>query len=320
MDYPIILHYNPDETPEQGTQRLGLLLLDHAEHFLQHAESLDIGLHETRKDFKKLRALLRLVRSGMNEETYKNANRALRDAARLLSDARDSAVLVESISLLGERHPDIFHDEGFQEIKQQLQKRHQQQLKILRTHRTTDQVLMVIKALKDTVHRWTLDKEDFSAFSAGILKAYGRGITNRGIAREDTTADHLHEWRKRVKDLYYQLGYLQMIWPPVMLAWETALGELADLLGLDHDLAVLQQTLKSEESTATNLAGHRLLAGLVHEERSQLQSNAWSLGRRLYAEDPESFVSRLNSYWEAMKDPGSEIRSSVPGQSAGNPG
>ncbi|MDC6350443.1 CHAD domain-containing protein [Zeaxanthinibacter sp. PT1] len=310
MDDPIILHYNPDETPEKGTKRLALLLLDHAEHFLQHAESLDVGLHETRKDFKKLRALLRLVRSGMNEETYKNANRALRDAARLLSDARDSAVLVESITLLGDRHPDIFPDTGFQEIKEQLQKRHQQQLNIIRSHRTTEQVLMVIKAIKETVHRWNLEHEDFSAFAAGMVKAYGRGMTNRGVAREDTTAEHLHEWRKRVKDLYYQLGYLQMIWPPVMMAWETALGELSDLLGLDHDLAVLQQILKSEESKATNLAGHRLVAGLVHEERSQLQSKAWSLGRRLYAENPEQFVARLHAYWEAMKG-----NSSIPASS-----
>ena len=50
------------------------------------------AVHEARKDMKKLRATLKLVRPVIDEQTYSRENERFRDAGRALSDARDAQV------------------------------------------------------------------------------------------------------------------------------------------------------------------------------------------------------------------------------------
>ena len=58
------------------------------------------AIHETRKNIKKLRAALRLLRPILDDE-FTRENRALRDAGRQLSDVRDAEVLVQSMAKVG---------------------------------------------------------------------------------------------------------------------------------------------------------------------------------------------------------------------------
>src|SRR6201999_1755839 len=52
-------------------------------------DALAEAIHGARKDLKKARAALRLVREELGEDIFKRENVALRDAARLLSASRD---------------------------------------------------------------------------------------------------------------------------------------------------------------------------------------------------------------------------------------
>ena len=61
----------------------------------------------TRKDLKKARAALRLVRDELGEKTFKRENRALRDAARTLSASRDAEVKLATLDALAEGDGDV---------------------------------------------------------------------------------------------------------------------------------------------------------------------------------------------------------------------
>jgi hypothetical protein len=54
-----------------------------------------------------------------------------------------------------------------------------------------------------------------------IAKAYGKS--------------EFHEWRKRVKDLGYQIQILRESWPTVLKRLQCELDKVGDLLGKDHD-------------------------------------------------------------------------------------
>ena len=60
------------------------------------------------------------------------------------------------------------------------------------------------------------------------------------MAVDKPTVPRLHEWRKRTKDLRYALELLEPLWPDVMEAFAAEVDDLADLLGEDHDLALLE--------------------------------------------------------------------------------
>ena len=58
------------------------------------------GHHEARKCFKRLRGLLRMARPALGKKLYRRENICFRDAARLLSAARDAQALVETFDQL----------------------------------------------------------------------------------------------------------------------------------------------------------------------------------------------------------------------------
>ena len=64
------------------------------------------AVHEARKDMKKLRATLKLVRPLIGDETYSRENARFRDAGRALSDVRDAQVRAETVDALAERFAD----------------------------------------------------------------------------------------------------------------------------------------------------------------------------------------------------------------------
>src|SRR4051812_42600688 len=60
-------------------------------------------VHAARKNFKRLRAVLRLVRAGIGDSAYQREHQSFRDAARPLSEIRDAKVLIEALTQLKKR-------------------------------------------------------------------------------------------------------------------------------------------------------------------------------------------------------------------------
>jgi hypothetical protein len=46
------------------------------------------------------------------------------------------------------------------------------------------------------------------------------------------------------------------------------------------------------------------LIGLLERRQAELLSAAWPLGRRIYAEDPDAFVARIEAYWAVWRGTG----------------
>ncbi len=77
---------------------------------------------------------------------------------------------------------------------------------------------------------------------------------------------------------------------------------LSDLLGEDHDLAVLGDTA---EAQAQSLAPdeRRILQRAVRQRRKKLQRAAIEVGARLYAERPRKLAERLEKRARARARP-----------------
>jgi CHAD domain-containing protein len=111
--------------------------------------------------------------------------------------------------------------------------------------------------------------------------------------RANPSVEGLHEWRKRVKDLWYHHTLLRSLWPPVMQVVGDEAHELADRLGDDHDLAMLAGWVREHAD-----AGPELFDA-VERRRAKLQAEALGLGARLYAERPAAYTRRLRRLWKA---------------------
>jgi CHAD domain-containing protein len=150
----------------------------------------------------------------------------------------------------------------------------------------------IITAARQRVPDWPLRTDGFEALEDGLRRIYRRGRRDMRAARREPTAENLHEWRKRTKDLWYHLSILESCWPPVMSALADEAHELSDRLGDDHDLAVLVEWAREHADAAPIEAG-------AEERRLRLQADAFAYGARLYADKPILFVGRVERWWNA---------------------
>lgn len=259
-----------------------------------------VAVHGARKAVKKARALLRLARPALPGDAVRELNAELRDAAGLLSGTRDADVMCATYDALAERYAGRLSKARFARARRALVLPAAGEGAADPAAETADR----LEALVAHVDALPWDRADREALVGGIVRAHARGRAALHAARDEPTVDGLHDWRKRVKDLWYHARLLHDAWPAVLEAQANEAHALSDLLGDDHDLAVLAEQLTGGDEAATRApVDHDALLELIAERRSELQAEAMRLGRRLYAERPPAFGRRLGRYLEGVGAP-----------------
>jgi hypothetical protein len=254
------------------------------------------AVHQARKRCKKLRALVRIVRPQFAD--YKRENAFFRDAARELSYLRDAQSVVACFDGLMKRHEGQVDSASFAAIRQELVDRRSQVAEdVAGLDARLGRFLEQMHEAHQRVAAWEIDDNGFSAVRGGLNKTYARGRKALLQAHADSTTDNFHEWRKRVKYHWYHERLLRQIWPAMMKVERRVGNELAGLLGDEHDLAVLQQTLDAEPERFGEERDRQELADLIKQSRAQLQSEAYQLGARIFAEQPDARAERFQRYW-----------------------
>lgn len=259
----------------------------------------ETAIHEARKDCKKLRSLLRLVREGMDAGARRRENAALRAVARSLSASRDVAAVLGTLDDLAERGAGQVPATTFGALREALAGR---AATAGAEAGAIDAAAAALEQLDARIDAWPLAACDDDALVRGLERCHRRGRAALRAARAEPSDERLHEWRKRVKDLWYAQRLLRDAWPPVLAAEAAQTGELADLLGGDHDLAVLRELLAGEAGPGGAAAVDlEPVLALADRRRAELRARAWELGARVYAERPGAAARRHARYLRAAR-------------------
>jgi CHAD domain-containing protein len=255
------------------------------------------AVHEARKDLKKARSLLRLARPGLPGDVYRRENGALRETGRSLSGPRDAHVLVATAADLGERYAGQLPEAQFAALRAGLAAA-AAEARANEGDTVAADAVATLDAVAARVGDWPLERCDHDALVHGATRAYRRGRTALAAVEKTPSVERLHDLRKRVKDLWYHGRLLEEAWPRVVKAQSKAAHGLADLLGDDHDLAVLAERVERGVATDAPIDDEAVL-GLIARRRAELQAEAMPIARRLYAEPQKAFRGRLREYVRA---------------------
>lgn len=267
---------------------------------------LEMRIHEARRAFKRVRALLRLMRARLGDAVYRRENAVLKAASRQLSPLRDADVLVHTAKALASRRgpAGLEHDQRASPSTAHGVARRAagRRDRVMRTFLGEDAVRAVhisaLRALERRVLRWPLRGAGFEVITAGLRGSYARGRLCQLKAAGSGRPELFHDWRKRAKDLRHHLELLRCAWPTVLGATATEVHRLTDLLGEGNDLSVLLQALASEPDLTAGLRGGGGLLGVSEQRRAFLWKESASLGASLYAEPPSAFLRRVHRYWD----------------------
>ncbi|MEX2216107.1 MAG: CHAD domain-containing protein [Phycisphaeraceae bacterium] len=256
------------------------------------------GIHEARKCIKKVRATLRLAQPKLGEH-FAPANQAYRDISRQLSGPRDAEAIIESLDKLVTSVSDAQHQEVFARIREALVAR--RDAVVAQSADLNDKVAglaQLLTEVRTASEHWVIRPDSFASLAAGLERAYRRGRKAMKEAFRAPTDMHFHEWRKEVKAHWYHVRLLRGIWPKVMVALEGELGLLADLLGDDHDLAVLRDVLAGEAWEDGDKGEMKPILALIRKRRQQIRKAGHSLAQHLYVEKASALRKRFGRYWD----------------------
>jgi CHAD domain-containing protein len=291
------------EAGTHGARRITRRHIKSALRSLGPNQTDDSSIHAARKDLKRARASLRLLRDALGKETYKKENIALRDAARPLSEVRDGRVLLDAFSSLIQYSGGPARGLALNRFKRELARLHTQARKrVLGKPGLLHDTRKILRNLRSRSADWHVGRHGWSVLGAGLKRTYTKGRNAFTRARARPTDENLHEWRKQTKYFWHQMQLFEPLGPESQVAESTGLAhEVGDLLGDDHDLAVLSERAEEARDAFPQAATREALLRLIAKRRAELQHEALQLGRRLYEERPAAFKARIGKYWRAWR-------------------
>lgn len=239
-------------------------------------------VHEARRRAKKLRALLRLVRPDFGHYAQENAH--VRDAARGLSAARDVKVaadtLVELMEWAGREAPPIklVAETGNEEAG-------------------LGRFAVEMRQMLARSQQWKTGKIDLDTLAQGLTDTYRKGLEAMHLVSANPSDHAFHEWRKHAKYHWNQIGLIEACAENILPSAHKAVGDLADELGLHHDLAMLRDKLNADDRLFGEIDTGFVLEAAARRQ-ADLEAAIGVLGRQVYAETPKGLHSRFLRYLE----------------------
>ncbi len=285
------------EPLEQGVKRIACEQIERAQSQLKGPGDTVVAVHETRKAMKRLRALLRLIRPALGESVFREENAKLRDLSAGLSGTRDRHVLLETVAKL-EANSSL----GKKGLAQVLRD-------VLHATNGREDPAAEVAAMKEAQSRLadakkrfsglTFKGEGFDIVGPGLEASYRKGRRAFHHAYSDPTDENFHEWRKGTQAHWRHMVLLSRAWAGCLNARVAEARALSQLLGDDHDLALLVAFVKSEVGGELDTTQAAAIEKIARQRQEELRAVAHPRGVRLFTEGPRNLRRRMAAYWDS---------------------
>ena len=256
--------------------------LERARHALAGRQSRERRIHRIRQRLKRVRSVLAVLKPALGERAT-HARHGVASAARLLAGARDADAAAASAREL-RAAAGAADDAGLDRVVASLTAAAEDA-----HHRATpvDEVRRRLAAVEADIADLPRHLHGEALLADALEHSYRKGRHAMAEATTSLSTPDLHRWRKAVKDLWHLLALAEKRLPKGLADERDDLARLGELLGQDHDHAILAEKLAL--SPEGDPALMRQLA-VIARERRRLEREAFALGARLYGPKAKRFA------------------------------
>jgi len=285
----------------EALRRAACAELDAAHAALATPPERHRGVHDTRKCLKRIRSLLVLIRPGLPEPVFLNLTERLSAIAKGLAPARDAQALLDAIDKIAGKIDPPGDTSPIPALRAWLHRRRQAAKRSLEANTASD-AMRALVALRPALSGLAVYPDNFQPVAAGLHASYRSARKAFARAFETGSVEDFHDWRKTLQHHWRHMQLLAPCWPSELSARVELGRTLSQILGDDHDLALLRQLISaptmvfaSPEDTASFLKRCR-------DRHKSLRQEAKARGARLFVERPRPFVERIEAYWRTAAD------------------
>ncbi len=296
-----------DEPIAQGVRRIGIGQIDRAAAMLS-GEDHDKGIHEARKCFKRIRALLDMSRPALSEKVYRRENRRFRDLGRALAGPRDIHVMRQTLERLEQQHDLGEAGRAPAALRAWLDAN---RAAIIPAHgeMAMAQAREALGEARAAFEALPVRADGLTPLAEGLRETYagGRGAMKHAY-RAGVDDEAFHEWRKHVQRHWRHLQLMRSAWPEAIAPRIALASELSDIIGRDHDLAVLIAFIRRNRAILGARDEVRALIHAARAEQATLRAAAHLRGRRLYDLPPRAIQRMIETNWAVAQAMAGETR------------
>lgn len=239
--------------------------------------------HTLRKGLKRVRALVKLIRHTKPADLYISTNRQLRDWGRIFSDLRDAHVrsmVINQLSELAEFQS--LHSELNRLIELNHKETEVLEKSLLHQNSTFSRLKKEIEKNGNFKEYFSSDELNAHDLDRGLKNSFNKSYEIFCIVQKHNVPEDLHEWRKRLKDVQYQLEFKDLVRGDKPDSGTELSAEINDHLGVDQDYFNLMIWLMYHDKKFSSSENYSTCMDLIKTMRSEQQKSAFSKAALLY--------------------------------------
>jgi CHAD domain-containing protein len=243
------------------------------------------AVHDARKALRRARAVLALVAGALPKSERRAVGKALQEARRALSTARDHAVAPETASQLA------LGDEDRMTAKRVLDNAAEALPAISELKQLVGESAARAAAQLEALEAALPQELEWDVVVEGLQETYGEARRARRAGK--SSKPWFHTWRRRSKELGYQLDLLAEHAGPRLAAIHSEIDGVTDTLSPAVDLIMLREFVTTYgQGIPADDIDH--LKTAIDAQLADLMKDARRAGRDTFRQRPRKFGKRLS--------------------------
>jgi CHAD domain-containing protein len=291
-----------NESPKDGIKRIFYVLMDNVLSHCSDTRDIHLSIHEIRRNLKKIRAVLRMVRDEIGYAAYTRENTFFRDLGRMLSEIRSSEILHHSLELSRTRFRHKRYEPVFNQISLQiLEKRDEIIRNKIEKEDVLGQIAQKIRSHKNHFDDLLLATDNYSVFLPGLTRIYRHNREYLKKYHDNPEINALHDFRKKVKYLLCQLQVIYPVFPEMLKVYISILDKIGDKLGIYRDLYELQEFIAHNFSSDINSDHMNKLNREIESIKSRHLTTAMEKSDKFFVSSTKVFVRQMEGYMNLIE-------------------
>ncbi len=241
------------------------------------------AVHDIRVLMKKSRAVMRLIASQVDVETFERNYMAFREVGRIMCSLRESSVHRKTLKDLKKSYPAVFDMLKENEKLELLMKKNEETGEpLLGIRDNLDKINELLEKAGFRIRFQKMDSFDPKILIKELDITYNNVMDKYLRCRTMTKSSNLHEFRKRAKDFLYQIYFFRPLNPVIVKGLEKKLDAMTQNLGKFNDLSQLMVTLDYKFRNPGNSAALDELIVVIREAQDKYLSKVWPTAYKVF--------------------------------------